>query len=150
MRVLAFPLVFLLPGCFLMGGNRTVDAPPRDAETLAIWWKETIEKTDPALLKVWYDASERHRQRGSSATYVSSMYVGHNMVGPYYYEQHFPTPIPEVYLPMVRDRLMKESLTNESRFQLFSARHPKRCSREEAQKTWDSAWERQFKASPAR
>jgi hypothetical protein len=131
----------LLPGCFLPANNGGVSKPPRDEAGARKWWEEAVASVDAASLRCWYQASEIHRKRGSSATYLRHLYVGQTMAGPYYADDCFPTPIPADLLPKVEARLAKEQSEDDARADLVAVEECKNCTRQEA---WD-AWKRHYK-----
>jgi hypothetical protein len=131
----------LLSGCGLLADNRCVSKPPQDEVGARKWWEETVARVDNASLRCWYQASEIHRQRGSSATYLLHWYLGHTMAGPYYYDQYYPTPIPADLLPTVEARLAKENFKDDIRADLVTVEQCENCSKQEA---WD-AWKRHGK-----
>jgi hypothetical protein len=131
----------VLTVCGLLANNRSVSKPPQDEVGARQWWKETVAREDITFLRCWYQASEIHRKRGSSATYRYYMYVGQTMAGPYYIDQYYPTPIPADLLPKVEARLAKEKSEANVHPDLVTVEECKNCTKQEA---WD-AWNRHYK-----
>lgn len=124
-------------GCGLLGSNRSISKPPGDEGEARKWWDDTIERVDIGSLRCWHQASEKHRQRGSSAMYLSHNYVGQTMAGPYYHDQYFPTPIPAEWMPKVEARLAKESKADDAqRADLVTVETCRNCTKDEAWEFW--------------
>ncbi|MBM3993719.1 MAG: hypothetical protein FJ303_06145 [Planctomycetes bacterium] len=81
-----------IPGCWLGGSQTMVSKPPANEPDVSKWWQDTLTSVDQATLRCWLQASEYHRQHGSSALHVRRQYVGQTMAGPCYQELHMPTP----------------------------------------------------------
>jgi hypothetical protein len=131
----------LLSGCFLFADNHGVSKPPEDEVGARKWWEETLASEDIASLRCWYQASEIHRKRGSSATYLRHQYLGQTMAGSYYIDEYYPTPIPADLLPRVEARLAQETCEDVARADLVTVEECKNCTKQEA---WD-AWKRHYK-----
>jgi hypothetical protein len=113
--------------------------PPADKEGAHKWWDERVEQVDLATLRCWYQASEFHRERGSSATYIFSSSPGHNKVGPYWYYDYYPTPMPDHVLPRVQIRLAKEGAGEDARHtfaDLVTVDRWRKCTKQEAEDAW--------------
>jgi hypothetical protein len=134
-------LLLGLAGCGLFGTQVTVSKPPTNEADAREWWQYTLDNADQATLRCWLRASEYHRLHGSSATYVSHEFLGHNMLGPCYHDSHMPTPIPVEFLPAAQARVTGEKLD-----ELQSARAERmtvveKCKGCDKQQAWD-AWRR--------
>jgi hypothetical protein len=135
---------FVLSGCGLLA-NTCVSRPPQDEAGARKWWEEAVASGDIASLRCWYQASEIHRQRGSSATYFRHQYCGQTMAGPCYSDVYFPTPIPADLLPRVQARLAKGQSRADSRADwaiaianTITVVDCKNCTKHEAWDAWQS------------
>jgi hypothetical protein len=95
--------VLVMVGC--AGDQYVTDAPPRSAAEAEKWWAETLDRLDPDLLAVLCAASEAHRQNGTTATYIKSMFVGRTMAGWYHRELRLPLPLSEAATAKAKARL---------------------------------------------
>src|SRR5262249_42804661 len=95
-------------GCF--SDEYVTDAPPHAAKDAEKWWAETVEELAPDFLAVLCEASEVHRQSGTTATYVA-YFSGRTMVRWCHYETRFPLPLPDAALAKARARLAGWSAT---------------------------------------
>lgn len=128
-----------LSGCALLAvvdGNRGIDKPPYSEAGARKWWEETIDRVDIDTLQSWHQASEYHRQRGSSATYLRSQYCGHNMIGPWYHDQYYPTPMPNYVMARVTERLTNEKIKDGKSADWVSVDSFRKCTKQEAADAW--------------
>jgi hypothetical protein len=105
--VVAFTLA-MGGGCF--SDQYVTDAPPPAARDAEKWWAQTVEQLPPDFLAVLCEASEVHRQGGTTATYVSS-FSGRTMVCWYHYQEQLPLPLPDGALTKASARLAGWSAT---------------------------------------
>jgi hypothetical protein len=136
----AFLVGGFLSGCFLIGPGRGISKPPGDPMGDREWFETMVANADPAFLRCWHQASEYHRQRGSTATYRYERAVGMTMAGMYYHDQYYPTPIPAEFVPIVEARLATDA-SESPQADLVSVVRCKNCTEEEA---WQ-AWKRHYK-----
>ena len=133
-------VLFCLPGCILLFSNECGGTKPsRDPEKAREWWTETLTRVDIETLREWSQASEQHLLKGSSALYERRSSPGHNMIGPVIYIQYFPTPIPDEYIEIVKDRLAEAPPPEESKQKVVigaSVVSFRKCSRDEAVEAW--------------
>jgi hypothetical protein len=136
-RALAIGLILCpLTGCLLLN-NSGCSKPPRDPIEARKWWEETVDHVPVGTLQCWYQASEFHRQRGSSATYIESTPLGMTMAGMYWLDSYYPTPIPAEWLPRVQARLAgKKSEYNPTTDWAVVAQY-KNCTKQDAYDAWN-------------
>jgi hypothetical protein len=109
-RIVAVIAALAVGGC--AGDQYVTDAPPRSAKDAEKWWAGTLEGLDTDFLAVLCEASEMHRQNGTTATYIS-LFSGATMARRYHYDLRLPLPLPDAAVARARARLIGWTATGE-------------------------------------